>query len=363
MSNEIIPATTGKKGTLQKESEQFIKEVGNVIFSSTIPSYLEIQKRLAEAIPFELVFEKERGGKSFPYMNITDCTDLLDERAGVWECSVISEGERGNEYMIVVEISILAAEGWIKRQDVGISTLNHSGYGDTSSNAYAMAFKRAASKHGLGRELWRKHDYFASIPADRAQVSQQRQRDISSERSNVTAKANSQAGASGKPTNPKATAPADLLSAKQMGLIRARAKELGKNAENFVNFQLGCNLDELRKRAASWVIDNIALLPDSELIPATIPTVATPVNIANPTTFNDDDPPANNGQIKALQVTIDNCLNKAGIDESFILAEFDVVGCRNTSFNNSGEYQTEGLTSVRAAALISKFNYFLKHGV
>lgn len=359
------PATNRKA---QNEPEKSEKDLD---FSANIPSYLIIQKRLGEPIPPELVFEKERGGKSFPFMNITDCTDLLDERAGIWQNFVTNERQVGNDYIVTVRIEILAAEGWIAREDTGIEEINLSSYGDTASNAFAMAFKRAASKHGLGRDLWRKHDYFASEPRDIAERRREAQNEIAGERSNVPASGNRSNAAAGKPLNPLAANVGDLLTGKQIGMIHGRAKDLNIDANEFVYNHLGCKVDELARKAASWVIDNLGVLPinpNQQTAPASSSNepprnVATFPSNNKPENFKDDAPAANAGQIKALQVTIDNVLNNKGIDESVVLSEFAAVGCRSVSFAANGEFMTENLTGERAGALIKRFNYILDHGV
>lgn len=367
MKKDTTPAPAKSKA--QPKTEAKPEPANDSDFTAEIPSYFVIQKRLAEPIPPEIVFEKERGGKSFPFMNVTDCVDLLDERAGIWQNSVVTERQVGNDFIITVRIEILSKEGWIAREDTGIEEINLASYGDTASNAFAMAFKRAASKHGLGRELWRKHDYFASEPAERAERRRERQNELSGANANVP----SSGAPSGnyppaaKPANPIAASVGDLLTGRQSGMIFGKAKDLNINAEDFVEENLGCRVDELSRKAASWVIDNLQAAGNA----GSAPPASNNSNVANfptaaankPENFSDEAANASAGQIKALQVTVDNVLNKAGIDESIVLAEFAAVGCRNVSFASSGEFMTENLTAERAAALITKFNHFLKHGV
>lgn len=339
-------------------------------FSANIESYFVIQKRLSALVPPELVFEKERGGKSFPFMNITDCTDLLDERAGIWQCSVTSSKQIGNDYVVVVRIEILAAEGWIAREDSGIEEINLNSYGDTASNAYAMAFKRAASKHGLGRELWRKHDYFASEPRDVTERRAARQAEFQNE-SNLPPSQNSGFANNVRkppPQNPIARSLSDLLTGAQRGKIYGVAGDLGKDADAFVDNHLSCQVNELSKQAASWVIDNLPHLPveTRAAVENAPPSSGPPAPTNNVSSFPakvyaDDAPPASGAQINALQVTVDNLINKIGVDESVILAEFAAVGMSNAAFAASGEIPTENLTGERAGALITRFNQMSKN--
>ena len=61
--------------------------------------------------------------------------------------------------VIVVRLSIPCAEGWMHREATGTSEEpddDETMYGDPSSNAEAMALKRAAAKFGLGLSLYDK---------------------------------------------------------------------------------------------------------------------------------------------------------------------------------------------------------------
>jgi hypothetical protein len=53
-------------------------------------------------------------------------------------------------------VSIPCAEGVVTREATGCEDADAKGYGDSSSNAEAMALKRAASKFGLGLYLYQK---------------------------------------------------------------------------------------------------------------------------------------------------------------------------------------------------------------
>jgi hypothetical protein len=55
-----------------------------------------------------------------------------------------------------VRISIPCLEGIISREATGTEDEELKGYGDPSSNAEAMALKRAAAKFGLGLYLYQK---------------------------------------------------------------------------------------------------------------------------------------------------------------------------------------------------------------
>ncbi|MGC9506191.1 hypothetical protein [Baaleninema sp.] len=48
------------------------------------------------------------------------------------------------------------ADGMVVRHATGTEELNCNSYGDPSSNAESMAFRRAAAKFGLGLYLYQK---------------------------------------------------------------------------------------------------------------------------------------------------------------------------------------------------------------
>ena len=56
--------------------------------------------------------------------------------------------------MVVVRITVPCLEGSIFREATGTEDEELKGYGDPSSNAEAMALKRAAAKFGLGLYLY-----------------------------------------------------------------------------------------------------------------------------------------------------------------------------------------------------------------
>lgn len=59
------------------------------------------------------------------------------------------------------------------------------------------------------------------------------------------------------PSNPIARSLFDLVTAKQLGMIRATARELGIKADDECNRLMHCSTDELSKRAASAFIEHL----------------------------------------------------------------------------------------------------------
>jgi hypothetical protein len=97
------------------------------------------------------------------------------------------------------------------------------------------ALKRAAVKFGIARELYKKE--FDAI-----------------ERESV---ATSDDGANDFPANPIARSLGELVTAKQLGMIRAISRELNVDPDEECNSLMSCSTDELTKRAASALIQHL----------------------------------------------------------------------------------------------------------
>lgn len=117
----------------------------------------EILNCLQEPLPKAVISSKTIKGQSIPYVSWYDLADLLDARAWCsWEWQIISTSTIGSNLVLVGSLTIHGDDGSRTMQATGCEELTVNGYGDPSSNAEAMAFRRAAAKFGLGRELWRK---------------------------------------------------------------------------------------------------------------------------------------------------------------------------------------------------------------
>lgn len=121
-------------------------------------SYADIKSRLQEPIPSDKLSVKTIQKHRIEFVNITAMKDLLDERAGIWEATVVDTKVAGDNLIVIVRIAIHAEDGVFVQDGTGLEALQVSGYGDPFSNAYAQAFRRACETHGLSRELWRKSE-------------------------------------------------------------------------------------------------------------------------------------------------------------------------------------------------------------
>lgn len=106
-----------------------------------------------------LISQKKLKGNTIDYIAWFDYCDLLDQRVGVgkWQWSIVSMTTTNDRLFIVGQLAIYHDNGGsVIQMATGTEELNTSSYGDPSSNAEAMALRRACAKFGLARDLWRK---------------------------------------------------------------------------------------------------------------------------------------------------------------------------------------------------------------
>lgn len=225
----------------------------NVYFRGELMGMLE---RLREPIPHELISRKDTGSKGYQaeYVNITDLKDLVDDRigAGNWSSSLREMFQADRQLIMVVEVTVTADDRSCSHVGTGYEFIEDVAYGDTSSNAYAMAFKRAFESFGLGRELWRKTEDHSG---------------------------GQNSSANRMPSNPLAKSVSELASPKQLGLIRALCRELDIDPDVEVSeiMKLDCKLGELNRRAASVFIEHLKQLQDADPVPIVRRAAAAPV--------------------------------------------------------------------------------------
>jgi hypothetical protein len=100
---------------------------------------------------------KDTGKFKATYLPWYSLCDILDEvTEGLWEWSLTASRE-GERTVIVGNLTIIDENGQrLSKSATGNENDCISSYGDPVSNAEAMAFRRACSKFGIGRELWKK---------------------------------------------------------------------------------------------------------------------------------------------------------------------------------------------------------------
>jgi len=172
---------------------------------------------------------RDRNGnvQTVEYVEWQTVADILDESAPNWEHSVKDIRQVGDIMTVTVAITIdrVTREGigtGIAQSEAGIKKAEHD------------ALKRAAVKFGIARELY-KREFDAieneTVPSEPAGV--------------------------GFPSDPVAMSLSDLITAKQLGMIRAIGRESGIDPDAECSLLLKCSVAELSKRAASSFIDHL----------------------------------------------------------------------------------------------------------
>lgn len=198
----------------------------------------DIIASLSRQLPDELLKTKTLKGNAITYIEWHTAVRILDKHAPGWNYEVRSVSGIGDNLVVIARISIPCAEGIVYREATGIEDDDSSGYGDSASNAEAMALKRCAAKFGLGLYLYRKdkkvpQQGVASRSAPQPQAPQQ------------------------MPSDPVARTMAALVTPKQMAALRAIANDRGVTLEPYCIERLKCRPEELSKRAASVLIDEL----------------------------------------------------------------------------------------------------------
>jgi len=163
------------------------------------------------------------------YVEWHSVADILDEAAPNWAHTVKDIRQIGDLVTVTVAITIdgVTREGigtGLAQSEVGIKKAEHD------------ALKRAAVKFGIARELYKKES------------------DVIEREGSTLVK---DGGTEGFPTDPVARTLGELVTAKQLGMIRAIARAINIDPDEECNTIMRCSTDELTKRAASSLIQHL----------------------------------------------------------------------------------------------------------
>jgi len=157
--------------------------------------------------------------------------DILDRVAPTWSHSVRGIVQIGDMVAVTAAISI---DG-VTREGVGTGTAdNETGI----KKAEHDALKRAAIKFGIGRELYQRESEVIE------QTGSAPQNEF--------------------PRDPLAKSMGDLVTPKQLGMIRALAREAGVDPDEESQSVMRVRTEELSKRAASSFIDHLKGLQNQQ---------------------------------------------------------------------------------------------------
>jgi predicted nucleic acid-binding Zn finger protein len=171
---------------------------------------------------------RDRNGnvQTVDYVEWHTVADILDDVAPHWTHTVKNIEQIGDIMTVTVAITI---DG-VTREGIGTGNA-HNEMG--IKKAEHDALKRAAVKFGIARDLYKKES------------------DVIERGGSVSHDDD------GFPTQPIARNLGELVTAKQLGMIRALARELRIDADEECNSVMNCRTDELSKAAASSFIKHL----------------------------------------------------------------------------------------------------------
>jgi hypothetical protein len=161
----------------------------------------------------------------FSYVPWHIVANILDDSAPGWSHVIKSIQVIGELVVVVVALTI---DG-VSREGIGTGRASDE---TGIKKAEHDALKRAAVKFGVARELYDK--------------------DVAP--SGSRSGGNSNFDLQRPPAEPKCHGNADRITPRQLNMIRALATELGISEEEEAKAHLNCPVEELNKKAASWLI-------------------------------------------------------------------------------------------------------------
>jgi hypothetical protein len=202
--------------------------------SSNVLDFSATLQELRRNVDPKLVKQREgwrdRNGnvQTVDYVEWHTVADILDDVAPHWTHSVKNIEQIGDIMTVTVAITI---DG-VTREGIGTGNA-HNEMG--IKKAEHDALKRAAVKFGIARDLYKKES------------------DVIERGGSVASRDDD----GGFPEQPVARNLGELVTAKQLGMIRALARELRIDADEECNSVMNCRTDELSKSAASSFIKHL----------------------------------------------------------------------------------------------------------
>lgn len=165
---------------------------------------------------------KDGSPRTIEYVEWHTVADILDSTAPDWSHSVKDIRTIGEIAIVTVAITI----GGITREGIGTGSAK-SEIGITKAEHDAL--KRAAVKFGIARDLYKNEGHAREVPAEAEKIE----------------------------ASPVAASLSDMVTSKQLGMIRGLARQLNVNAEAECSAEFNCSVTELSRRAASRLIDKL----------------------------------------------------------------------------------------------------------
>ncbi|MGB2750434.1 MAG: Rad52/Rad22 family DNA repair protein [Pyrinomonadaceae bacterium] len=223
--------------TTETTENLFSAEITNNVldFSSTLK---ELRKTVDPNLIRQRAGRRDRDGNvhMVEYVEWHTVADVLDDNAPNWAHTVKDIRSIGDIVTVTVAITI---DG-VTREGIGTGkAISETGI----KKAEHDALKRAAVKFGIARELYKK-EFDAIEQTDEPQVFEPK-----------------------AISDPIAKSLGDMVTGKQLGMIRAIARESNIDAEAECSQMMRCRIDELSKRAASDLIEHLQNLQRNTVTP------------------------------------------------------------------------------------------------
>ena len=237
-------ANTQGDNMTQENTQQmpFVEQPAEKETANNVLNFTTTLRELRKNVDPELVKQREgwrdRNGNTHyvDYVEWHTVADILDENAPNWSHAVKDIRQIGDIFTVTVAITI---DG-VTREGIGTGTAE-SELG--IKKAEHDALKRAAVKFGIARDLYKKES------------------DTIEREGAVPPPSND-----GFPSNPIAKSLSDLVTAKQLGMIRAISREIGIEADEECQNVMQCKTDELSKKAASGFIQHLQDLQKNQQV-------------------------------------------------------------------------------------------------
>lgn len=117
-------------------------------------SIVDIIADLSKPVAAKHLRHKKQGGTQIAFVSWFDRVKYLDYYAPGWSNEITRIESIGGKLIITVRLTIPTKDGLISREATGQESEEKDSYGDSSSNAEAMALSRASAKFGLGLYLY-----------------------------------------------------------------------------------------------------------------------------------------------------------------------------------------------------------------
>lgn len=119
---------------------------------------LEMQAALKRPLPQQMLKSKTLKGKRIDFVPWYTVVSVLDKYCPGWQWQIVTMHTTEDRIFLVGRLTVPTADGPILREATGTEELKRItdegeiaeiAYGDPSSNAESMAFRRCAAKFGL----------------------------------------------------------------------------------------------------------------------------------------------------------------------------------------------------------------------